>query len=75
MRTFAPLWVNLNAYLVLAAGQIAFPRSVRSPSFCSPTGDEDDINRLLDQLDAVVLVGGNDLNPRNDGFMVHPSMS
>ncbi|MCA9105360.1 MAG: gamma-glutamyl-gamma-aminobutyrate hydrolase family protein [Planctomycetales bacterium] len=64
-----------NAYLVLAAGYFDCVSQVGAiPVILPPTGDEDDINRLLDQLDAVVLVGGNDLNPRNDGFMVHPSM-
>jgi putative glutamine amidotransferase len=29
---------------------------------------------VLDQLDGVVLVGGADLDPRNDGYMLHPSL-
>src|SRR5262249_16169598 len=33
-----------------------------------------DINRILDQLDGVVMVGGADLDPRNDGYMLHPSL-
>ncbi len=36
--------------------------------------DPDDLSRVLDLLDGVVLVGGADLDPRNDGFMRHPSM-
>ena len=30
--------------------------------------------RILDMLDAVVMVGGADLDPRRDGFMLHPSV-
>ena len=29
---------------------------------------------MLDVLDGVVLVGGADLDPRNDGFMLHPAV-
>jgi putative glutamine amidotransferase len=44
------------------------------PVIIPPLVEEDDINRVLDQLDGVVLCGGADLDPRNDGFMIHPSM-
>jgi putative glutamine amidotransferase len=36
--------------------------------------DKADIKRVLDMLDGVVLTGGADLDPRRDGYMVHPSM-
>lgn len=36
--------------------------------------DEADLSRVLELLDGVVLSGGADLDPRNDGFMRHPSM-
>lgn len=36
--------------------------------------DDDDLNRVLDLLDGMVLVGGADLDPRRDGFMLHPSV-
>jgi putative glutamine amidotransferase len=36
--------------------------------------DEEDVERILDTLDAVVMVGGADLDPRRDGFMLHPSV-
>jgi putative glutamine amidotransferase len=35
---------------------------------------EDDLGRVLDLLDGFVLVGGADLDPRRDGFMLHPSV-
>jgi putative glutamine amidotransferase len=44
------------------------------PIVLPPTNDEADLNRLLNMLDGVVLVGGADLDPRRDGFMLHPSV-
>jgi putative glutamine amidotransferase len=44
------------------------------PVVLPPTASEDDLNRLLDLLDAVVLVGGADLDPQRDGYMLHPSV-
>jgi putative glutamine amidotransferase len=38
------------------------------------TEDEESVGRLLDMLDGFVLVGGADLDPRNDGFMLHTSV-
>lgn len=35
---------------------------------------EDDLAQVLDHLDAIVLIGGADLDPRRDGFMLHPSV-
>lgn len=36
--------------------------------------DLDDIQAALDRLDGFVLVGGPDLDPRRDGYMLHPSV-
>ncbi len=44
------------------------------PVILPPLAEADDVNRILDLLDGVVLVGGADLDPRNDGFMLHPSL-
>ena len=44
------------------------------PVILAPLTVEEDIARLLDLLDAVVLVGGGDLNPNRDGFMMHPAV-
>jgi putative glutamine amidotransferase len=44
------------------------------PLVLPPLADEDDLNRVLDLLDGVVLVGGADLDPRRDGFMLHPTV-
>jgi putative glutamine amidotransferase len=44
------------------------------PLILPPLADEDDLARLLDLVDGVVLVGGADLDPRRDGFMLHPTV-
>ncbi len=51
---------------IVAAGGI--------PVMVPPIEDVDDLSAILDQLDGFVLVGGRDLDPRNDGFMLHPSV-
>jgi putative glutamine amidotransferase len=44
------------------------------PVILPPTREDADLNRLLDMLDGMVLVGGGDLDPRRDGYMLHPSV-
>ena len=44
------------------------------PVILPPLADEDDVVRLLDLLDGVVMVGGADLDPRRDGYMAHPAV-
>ncbi len=44
------------------------------PVALPPLVTEEDVHAALDLLDGVVLVGGADLDPRHDGYMVHPSM-
>ena len=44
------------------------------PVILPPLADEEDVVRLLDLLDGVVLVGGADLDPRRDGYMPHPAV-
>ncbi len=36
--------------------------------------DAADLSRLLDQLDGFLMIGGQDLDPRRDGFMLHPTV-
>ena len=43
------------------------------PLLIPPLHDDCDIDAILDMVDGVVLVGGADLDPRVDGFMLHPS--
>jgi putative glutamine amidotransferase len=44
------------------------------PIVIPPLEDAADIGRLLEMVDGVVMVGGADLNPNNDGFMTHPTI-
>ncbi|HJN07523.1 MAG: gamma-glutamyl-gamma-aminobutyrate hydrolase family protein [Pirellulaceae bacterium] len=36
--------------------------------------EEADLSRVLDKLEGFVLIGGQDLDPRRDGFMLHPTV-
>ena len=51
---------------VLAAGGI--------PMVVPPLESEDDVNSVLNTLDGFIMIGGKDLDPRRDGFMLHPSV-
>ena len=44
------------------------------PVIVPPTSNEDDIVSIVQRLDGFVMVGGADLDPRRDGFMLHPSV-
>ncbi len=44
------------------------------PIVLPPISDMADLERVLDLLDGMVLVGGADLDPRRDGYMLHPSV-
>ncbi len=63
------------AFSFVAAGYYdAIARAGAIPVILAPLGDDDSIRELLDRLDGCVLIGGGDLDPRNDGFMLHPSV-
>src|SRR3712207_3419087 len=44
------------------------------PVVLPPTDNEDDFEQVLDMLQAFVLVGGGDLDPRRDGYQLHSSV-
>jgi putative glutamine amidotransferase len=44
------------------------------PIILPPLAEEADIHQVLDQVDGVLLVGGADLDPRRDGWMLHPTV-
>jgi putative glutamine amidotransferase len=44
------------------------------PVVIPPLTDEADLNQVLNTLDGVVMIGGADLDPRRDGYMLHPSV-
>lgn len=63
------------AYTYIAAGYYdAILRAGGIPVVVPPMEDARDINAVLDRLSGFVLVGGADLDPRRDGFMLHSSV-
>ncbi|MEX1223073.1 MAG: gamma-glutamyl-gamma-aminobutyrate hydrolase family protein, partial [Pirellulales bacterium] len=44
------------------------------PAIFPPTRDAADIRHIAEMVDGFVMVGGADLNPNRDGFMMHPSV-
>ncbi|MBN2577696.1 MAG: gamma-glutamyl-gamma-aminobutyrate hydrolase family protein [Pirellulales bacterium] len=63
------------AFSFLAAGYYnALMKAGAIPVILPPLVDEEDIGSVLDRLDGFVLTGGPDLDPRPDGYMIHPSM-
>jgi putative glutamine amidotransferase len=62
------------AFAFRAAGYFdSLAKAGAIPLMIPPLEDKADLGRVLDVLDGVVLGGGADLDPRNDGFMVHPA--
>ena len=63
------------AYSFIAAGYyVRLQIAGAIPVIVPPLEMGEDIDRVLDTLDGFVLVGGHDLDPRRDGFMLHPSV-
>ncbi|PHQ32669.1 gamma-glutamyl-gamma-aminobutyrate hydrolase family protein [Rhodopirellula bahusiensis] len=44
------------------------------PVLVPPQADEESVGRILDAVEGFLFIGGGDLDPRNDGFMLHPSV-
>src|SRR5919106_858937 len=63
------------AFTFVAAGYYdAISKVGGIPLIVPPLEDDDDLERLLQQVNGVVLVGGADLDPRRDGWMLHPTI-
>ena len=63
------------AYSSVAAGYYDAILEVGGlPILLPPYKTEEDIDQVLDRLDGVLLVGGADLDPRRDGWMLHPTV-
>ncbi|MBC8872299.1 MAG: gamma-glutamyl-gamma-aminobutyrate hydrolase family protein [Planctomycetes bacterium] len=63
------------AYSFLAAGY--YNRIFAAggiPIILPPMETQGDVNSVLDTLDGFIMIGGQDLDPRRDGFMLHPSV-
>ncbi|WP_442481562.1 gamma-glutamyl-gamma-aminobutyrate hydrolase family protein [Aeoliella sp. SH292] len=63
------------AYSYVGAGYYdAIIKADAIPVILPPVADLDDMHQLLDIVDGVLLVGGADLDPRRDGWMLHPTV-
>lgn len=63
------------AYSFIAAGYYdALQCAGAIPVIIPPLLEERDLSAVLDHLEGLVLVGGLDLDPRRDGFMLHSSV-
>ena len=63
------------AYAYLAAGYFESIKAAGGiPVVVPPLADADSVRGLLDALHGFVLIGGADLDPRRDGFMLHHSI-
>jgi putative glutamine amidotransferase len=63
------------AFSYLAAGYYDAISEVGGIPIVIPPLEEDDaLEAVLDRVDGVLLVGGADLDPRRDGYMMHPAV-
>ena len=63
------------AFSVVAAGYYdSILQAGGLPVIVPPMGEDEDIQAIVQKLDGFVMVGGADLDPRRDGFMLHPAI-
>jgi len=63
------------AFTFLASGYYdALTKVGAVPIIIPPLEEDDDLEQVLDGVSGVVLVGGADLDPRRDGWMLHPTI-
>jgi putative glutamine amidotransferase len=63
------------AFTFLASGYYdALTKVGAVPIIIPPLEEDDDLGQVLDAVHGVVLVGGADLDPRRDGWMLHPTV-
>jgi len=66
---------DVPAYSYAASGYYdAILKAGGLPIFIPPYENEQDVHDILDRLDGLLLVGGADLDPRRDGWMLHPTV-
>lgn len=66
---------NAPAYCYLGAGYFdSITGAGGIPVVLPPYEEEADLEQILNTLDGVLLVGGADLDPRRDGWMLHPTV-
>ncbi|MAT69028.1 MAG: gamma-glutamyl-gamma-aminobutyrate hydrolase [Planctomycetaceae bacterium] len=64
-----------QAFSYVAAGYYdAIVEAGGLPVVLPPYADEADLEAVLERVDGVMLIGGADLDPRRDGWMLHPTV-
>jgi putative glutamine amidotransferase len=72
---YRPIKGDTPAFAYAAAGYFdAILQAGGLPMLVPPYECEQDIEQMLDRVDAVMLIGGADLDPRRDGWMLHPTV-
>jgi len=72
---YRPAKGDAPAYSYVAAGYYDAILEVGGlPIFIPPYKTEEDIDQVLERLDGILLIGGADLDPRRDGWMLHPTV-
>lgn len=66
---------SMPAYSFIAAGYFqSIIAAGGVPVVVPPLPDASSVETVLDAVQGFVMIGGADLDPRNDGFMLHPSV-
>lgn len=72
---FRPAKADAPAFSYLASGYYdAVLEAGGLPVVIPPLEDPQDIAQVLEPLQGVMLIGGADLDPRRDGWMLHPTV-
>jgi putative glutamine amidotransferase len=72
---FRPTKKDAPSFSFIASGYAdAITAAGGVPVILPPVDSEDDMERMLEALNGIVFIGGADLDPRRDGYMLHPSM-
>lgn len=72
---FRPATSDRLGFSALSSGY--FDSVIRAggiPVIVPPLTAKEDIDALVERIDGFILVGGPDLDPRRDGFMLHPTV-
>ncbi|MEM9352375.1 MAG: gamma-glutamyl-gamma-aminobutyrate hydrolase family protein [Planctomycetota bacterium] len=66
---------DTSAFTFVSSGYYdAVQKAGGVPVILPPCDDEADVAAVLERLDGVLFVGGADLDPRRDGWMLHPTV-
>lgn len=72
---FKPAEKERHAYTFVSSGYYdAIMKAGGIPLILPPLASKAELAQVLDLLDGCVLVGGPDLDPRRDGFALHPAV-